>query len=332
MRGVLLAGLIVALAGCSNDDNPTAPVPYSGPSLLLAFASDRPPSQLFVSDIWFADLSTGEAPFAPPNANSTSDEAPMGLSGDGRTMAFNSSRILIGSLSGFMLMDVATGRLSLPFRTRQFQGPTNPSLSFDGRYLATNYQVGGDPFMQVVAVEDLADSTLLPLPTLNELGVTNFDPSINGDATLIAFATNGSLSLGAFDIVLYSVPRDSFIELPGLNTNQQELGPAISADGRYIAFTSGRAGGVGLIDVYLYDRQTSSLVDLPGFNTPLSEIQPCLSPDGRYLACATEAEGGGDVRLYDLVTKQLVAIPGVNHDRNVDQYPVLSSRPASMAR
>ena len=331
LRGALLAGLMLALAGCSSD-NPTAPTPPSGPPLLLAFASDRPPSQLFVNDIWFADLSTGEAPFAPPNVNSTSDEGPMGLSGDGRTMAFSSSRILLGSLSGFALMDVTTGELRLPVRTRQFNGPANPSLSYDGRYLATNYQVGGDPFMQVVAVEDLAADTLVSIPSLNELGVTNFDPSINGDATLIAFATNGSRSLGAFDVVLYSVPRDSFIELPGLNTGQNELGPAISADGRYIAFTSGRAGGAGLIDVYVYDRQTSSLVDLPGLNTEFSEVQPCISPDGRYVGCTTEAEGGADIRLYDLVAKQLVPIPGVNHSRNADQYPVLSSRPPTIAR
>ena len=323
--------MILALAGCSSD-NPTEPTPYSGPSLLLALASDRPPSQLFANDIWFADLSTGEPPFAPPNVNSISDEGPMGLSGDGRTMAFMSSRILLGSLSGFALMDVATGQLRLPFRTRQFNGPANPSLSYDGRYLATNYQVGADPFSQVIAVEDLAADTLLPLNSLNEFNATNFDPSLNGDATLIAFATNGSRSLGAFDIVLYSVPRDSFIELPGLNTNQQELGPAISADGRYIAFTSGRAGGAGLIDIYVYDRQTASLLDLPGFNTEFSEVQPCISPDGRYLACMTEAEGGGDVRLYDIVAKKLVPIPGVNSPRNMDQYPVLSSRPPTIAR
>jgi Tol biopolymer transport system component len=331
-RGVALAGLIVALAGCSNDDNPTEPTPYSGPPLLLAFASDRAPSQLFYNDIWFADLSTGEAPFAPLNVNSSSDEGPMGLSGDGRTLAFSSSRILLGSLSGFCLMDVATGQLTLPFRTRQFNGPQNPSLSYDGRYLATNYQIGGDPFMQVVAVEDLAADTLLTLASLNDLGFTNFDPSLNGDATLIAYATNGTHTIGAFDIVLYSVPRDSFIDLPGLNSNQQDLGPAISADGRYIAFTSGRAGGAGLIDVYVYDRQTSSLLDLPGLNTEFSEVQPCLSPDGRYLACTTESEGAGNVRLYDIIAKHVVAMPGVNHPRNVDQYPVLSSRPPSIAR
>jgi Tol biopolymer transport system component len=328
----VLIALGALLAGCSSD-NPTQPPPAaSGPPLLLAFASDRPPSVPFINDIWFADLQAGGAPFAPPNVNSTDNEGPMALSGDGSTLAFSSGRILLGSLTGFAIENVATGQLHLPIKTRQLTGPNNPSLSFDGRYLATNYQIGNDPFAQVIACEDLAADTLLPLPSINELGATNFDPSLNGDATLIAFATNGSRSLGAFDIVLYSVTDDAFIDLPGLNTNQQELGPCISADGRFIAFTSGRAGGAGSIDVYLYDRQTSSLVPLPGLNTEFSEVQPCLSPDGKYLACMTESEGGEDIVLYDLVAKKRVSLVGVNDKRFYEQYPSLSQRPASIAR
>jgi Tol biopolymer transport system component len=219
----------------------------------------------------------------------------------------------------------------LPVVTRTLQHPVNAALSFDGRYLATNYQVGGDPFIQVVAVEDLAGDTLLPIPSLNEPGVANFDPSLNGDATLIAFATNGTRSLGAFDIVLYSVPDDAFIDLPGLNTGQNDLGPSISANGRYITFQSGRGGGAGSIDVYLYDRQTSSLVPLPGLNTEFSDVQPFISPDGRYVACMTESEGGQDIILYDVVEKKRVPIPGVNDGRFYDQYPTLSQRPATIA-
>jgi len=128
------------------------------------------------------------------------------------------------------------------------------------------------------------------------------------------------------------VTDDAFIDLPGLNTNQQELGPCISADGRFIAFTSGRSGGAGSIDVYLYDRQSSSLVPLPGLNTEFSEVQPCLSPDGKYLACMTESEGGEDIVLYDLVAKKRVSLVGVNDKRFYEQYPSLSQRPASIAR
>jgi Tol biopolymer transport system component len=326
--------LLVALAGCSSDsDNTTAPPTGTGPPLLLAYVSDRPPSRTLVNDLYFADLQMGDGAFLVPNANSTSDEGPAGISGDGSTLCFITSRIFLGTLTQIGLQDVATGTLSLPARTRQLNGPSNPSLSYDGRYLATNYALSGDPFAQVIAVEDLDTATLLPLPNLNDPGATNFDPSLNGDATLLAFATNRVGGFGAFDIMLYSVPGDSMIPLPGLNTNQNELGAGISRDGRYIVFQSGRPGGVGLIDIYLYDRTTSSLVEMPGLNTPLSDVQPSISPDGRYVACMTEAEGGQNIRVYDVRDQRLVPLNGdVNHPVFYEQYPVLADRPATIAR
>jgi hypothetical protein len=279
---------------------------------------------------FFADLRDGGPAFLVPNANSAAGNAgPCALAGDGRTLCFQNTRIFTGTLAQIGLEDVETGALSLPVRTRLLTGPSNPALSFDGRYLATNYAVGFNYTDQAIACEDLVADTLLPLPTINNPDLTNFDPSINGDGTLIAFAQG----LGAYDILLYSVPGDSMIPLPGLNTNQQEVGAGISADGRYIVFSSGRPGGVGGIDVYVYDRNTSSLVPLPGFNTPFADIQPCISPDGRYIACQTEAEGGGDIRVYDVLEKKLVPLaPGVNDPIYAEQYPVLADRPPTIAR
>jgi Tol biopolymer transport system component len=329
-RPLLLPLVLAALAGCSND-KPTAPPPTAtGPPLLLAFVSERPPGRPGVAMTFFADLRDGGPPFLVPNANSASGNAgPCALSGDGRTLCFQNTRIFTGTLAQIGLEDVETGALSLPVRTRLLTGPANPSLSFDGRYLATNYAVGLNYTDQAIACEDLVADTLLPLPNINNPDLTNFDPSINGDGTLIAFAQG----LGAYDVMLYSVPGDSMIPLPGLNTSQQELGAGISADGRYIVFTSGRPGGVGGIDVYLYDRTTSSLVPLPGFNTPFADIQPCISPDGRYIACQTEAEGGGDIRVYDVQEKKLVPLAaGVNDPIYAEQYPVLANRPATIAR
>jgi hypothetical protein len=266
---------------------------------------------------FFADLRDGGPAFLVPNANSAAGNAgPCALSGDGRTLCFQNTRIFTGTLAQIGLEDVETGALSLPVRTRLLTGPSNPALSFDGRY-------------QAIACEDIVADTLLPVPAINDPNLTNFDPAINGDGTLIAFAQG----LGAYDIKLYSVPGDSMIPLPGLNTGQQELGAGISADGRYIVFTSGRLGGVGGIDVYLYDRNTSSLVPLPGLNTPFADIQPSISPDGRYIACQTEAEGGGDIRVYDVQQKKLVPLAaGVNDPIYAEQYPVLANRPPTIAR
>lgn len=323
-----LALLVIASAGCGKERLPTAPPAATGPPLLLVFVSSRPPSNPFVTDVYVADLARGDPPARPPNLDTPSNERMPALSADAHWLAFFTDRLLIGSLAQLLLYDVDAGRIHVPRAINTLESPFNPSLSSDGRFLASQYQVGG-PFDQYITIADVPADTLLPVPTVNEFGSTNFDPSISGDGTLVAFASNGSRSVGAFDILLYSVPADSFIPLPGLNTTNNELSASISGDGRYIAFQSGRPGGVGIIDVYVYDRRTASLLPLPGANTDLSDYQPSISPDGRYLVFVTDAEGAGDIRLYDIQAQRLVPLPGINDPYFLDQMPIVVSRPPS---
>jgi Tol biopolymer transport system component len=317
------AVLALLLAGCSKDKPPNAV--DSGPPLLMAFMTERPPSLPFTSDILFYDLSRNDPAWMPANVNTPSAEGPCALSGDGRKLAFFSNRQPIGSLAQMFVYDIASGELTVPVRMNQLFNSNNPSLSHDGRYLAAQYQVSG-PFDLYVAIEDLAADTLLPLPRLNEPNVTTFDPALSADGQLVAVASNGFASQGAFDIFLYSVPADSFLPLPGLNSPANELSASLSADGRYIAFQSGRTGGVGIIDVYLYDRQSQSLVPLPGANTALSDFQPFISPDGRYLAFATDSEGGRDVRVYDIQAQRVLSLPKLNDPYFYDYFPTLANR------
>jgi Tol biopolymer transport system component len=261
----------------------------------------------------------------PSNVNTTSLEGPCALSADGRRMAFYTNRLLIASTSTILLYDVATAQLRIPDEVRQLWYPQNPSLSGDGRFLAMQYQVSG-PFDQYVGMLDVEADTMLALPNLNEPNATNFDPSVNGDGTLIAFASNRFGGRGGWDIFLYSVPEDRIVPLPGLNTEKNELSASISRDGRYIAFQSGvRDQPDTLIDVYVYDRQTASLLPLPGANTPFSDVQPAISPDGRYLAFQTEYEDGGDIRVYDIREKRLLRLQGLNVPYYKDQFPALAS-------
>ena len=172
---------------------------------------------------------------------------------------------------------------------------------------------------------DLQADSLLPVPKLNDPNATNFDPALNGDGSLVAFASNRYGSVGDFDIYLYSVPGDSMIPLPGLNTRVRDLSPSLSADGRYIAFQSGAAFSDTLIDVQVYDRVTHSLLPLPGANTDLGDVQPAISPDGRYLAFATEKTGNWDIRVYDLKQQRLLRLDGLNDPHAKDSFPVLAS-------
>jgi Tol biopolymer transport system component len=314
---------LFGLSGCSAERIPLGPAGPDHAPLLMAFLSNRPPGPAFSTDIYFRDLRRDGIAYLAPNVNTADNEGPCALSADGRTMAFYTSRSLLGSGASLLLYDVARGEMRIPTRINQLPAAQNPALSGNGRFLAVQYRIGG-PLALYVGVEDMVGDSLLPVPTLNDPGSTNFDPSLNGDGSRIAFASDRFGGQGGFDIYLYSVPGDSLIPLPGLNSSAQDLGPSISGDGRFIAFQSDRDGGVGSIDVYVYDRVTQSLVSLPGANTDAGEVEPAISPDGRYLAFAAEFTGGRDVRVYDIRARRLLRLEGLNDPNYDEEFPALA--------
>ena len=314
-----IAPLALALAcGCSKDP-PTRPVTRGG--LLIAFASNRPPSQTYATDLYTYDVGTTGPVVIPPNVNTPNDEFVPALSGNGEWLAYNTNNTdLLGPPAQLLLAHLPDGQLKIPTTPLPFLNPWNPSLSWDGRYLVFQVQEGAYYQLDIVLVDAFAD-TLVPTPRLHSFGVADFGPSISGDGRLIAFTTNRR---GSFDVALYDVPGDSLIDLPGLNTPNSETGVSISRDGNRIAFHSNRPGGAGLFDVYVYDRTTASLLPLPGANTAMSESNPAISPDGRWLAFQTDAEGGGDIRLYDIALQRLFPLVGLNDPYFNDQTPALA--------
>ena len=317
--------ILLAIAGCSKEVLPTGP--DSGrdrPPLLMAFLSQRPPSQSVFTDIYLYDLSKGGPAVMPPNLNTFSNEGPAALSADGKLLAFYTERFPVGSTATLLLYDVRTGLTTIPRWTNTLVSVQNPSLSGDGRYLATHYAVSG-PGDIYVAVEDLQGDNLLPVPNLNVPGYFTFDPSMSPDGRSVLVCSNRPGTLGNFDIFMYSIEGDSLVPLPGLNSAYSELSATISADNRYIAFQSGRVGGAGLIDVLVYDRQTASLLPLPGANTALAEFVPSISPDGRYVAYATETEGSRDIRVYDIQAQRLLELPNLNDPYFYDYFPSLAN-------
>jgi hypothetical protein len=292
---------------------------------MVAFMTERPPSPAYSADIYFYDFRTGAPAYDPPNLNSTSLEGPCSLSSDGRLLAFYTNRQVVGSTAVLWLYDVATHELRAPSKINElFLAAPNPALSGNGRFLAAQYQIGS--FLdQWITVEDLPADTLLQVPNLNDPNATNWDPSLNGDGTLLTFTSNRVGGKGGWDIYLYSVPADTMIPLPGLNTNENEMASSISADGRYIAFQHGHGNADSLYNVRVYDRVTQSLLPLPGANTQLGEVQPALSPDGRYLAYMTDPNGGGDVRVYDIRQQRQLPVDGLNVPYYKDSFPALAN-------
>jgi Tol biopolymer transport system component len=321
IQGLIPAAAALALlGGCSTD--PTRP--GTNGQIMVAFASNRPPSPTYGSDIYLWELSTSGPAYPPPNVNTPSNEVTPALSGDGHWLAYNTNNTdLLAPGAQLVLAHLPEGTLKIPLTALRYLNPWNPSLSWDGRYLAVQVQEGSYFQLNVLLMDAVAD-TVVPTPRLHTFGYTDFGPALSGDGKLIAFCTNRS---GSYDIALYDVAGDSLIALPGLNSPYSDTGPSISRDGRLIAFHSNRPGGVGLFDVYVYDRASASLLPLPGANTAVSESNPALSPDGRWLAFQTDAEGGGDIRLYDIVLQQLFPLIGLNDSYYYDEAPTIAQHP-----
>ncbi len=312
---------LTLLGGCSTDP-PTRPA--TNGDVTIAFASNRPPSPTYGSDIYLWELSTSGPATMPPNVDTPSNEVSPALSADGRWLAYNTNNTdLLAPGAQLVLAHLPEGTIKIPLTPLRYLNPWNPSLSGDGRYLTFQVQEGSYFQLNVLLLDAVAD-TIVPTPRLHTFGYSDFGPTITRDGKLIAFCTNRN---GSYDIALFDVAGDSLIDLPGLNSPYSDIGPSISGDGRRIAFHSNRPGGVGLYDVYVYDRPSASLLPLPGANTVVSESNPALSPDGRWLAFQTDAEGGGDIRLYDIVLQQLLPLTGLNDPYYYDEAPAIAQHP-----
>lgn len=103
--------------------------------------------------------------------------------------------------------------------------------------------------------------------------------------------------------------------------------PSLSHDGRYCAFASELENQTGRIQ--LWDRVDKKLIELPGINdSPNAQQNPALSGDGRWLAFAAWDRPGGssrwDLFLYDISSRKMADLPGLNTPRFDERMPTLS--------
>jgi Tol biopolymer transport system component len=175
---------------------------------------------------------------------------------------------------------------------------------------------------------DMMEKKLITPAPLNTKANAQLHPTINGDGTLIAYAAwDKPGSSQRWDVMLYDLMGQKFLDAPGLNTPKyDERMPALSADGRWLAYVSNRKDGVGAADVWMYDRRESKVIAMPEINSPLVDITPSLSADGNLIAFASDrpgGKGGRDIYLYDRAKKSFLPLPDVNSIAN-EQTPNLS--------
>jgi len=173
------------------------------------------------------------------------------------------------------------------------------------------------------------DEGIRNLPDLNR-PPDDSDPCISPDGRYVVFHSNRS---GNYDIYMYDLTQQSYIDLSFLNTDDLERNPVINRYGRYIVFRSERPGGTGNSDIfiYMYDRQQYSYIDLPGLYSVDNEFDPSINLDGSRItfhSTRTGTVGGKDVYVYDVINKKMITttsgLSGVN-TVYADQSPSIST-------
>jgi dipeptidyl aminopeptidase/acylaminoacyl peptidase len=203
----------------------------------------------------------------------------------------------------------------------------HPSLSHDGSMAVLAGEVVG--VVNQIHFWDFSKKAMVPLPSLNVTTTAQMAPSYCSARGLIACeAWNRPGVAGRWDVLLYDVAGQRFVDTPGLNSARfDERKPLISPDGNWIAFTTNETSNESLTDIRLYDRQRDEVLALPEMNSTAMDTEPALSTNGRFLAFVSDraaGEGVRDVYLYDRQERQLLPLPGLN-SAGQEQSPSISA-------
>lgn len=279
------------------------------------------------------------------------------FSGDGRYVAFWSDAPNLVPDDGNALADVflyerQTGtieRISVDTAGQDADGASrNPSLSYNGRYVAFESQAGdlvagdGSSISDVFVRDRQQGTTVRVSVNLAGEGGNNhsYQPAISADGRFLVFHSQATNLVtddnnNAADVFFYSL-EDGSLERVSLNNAGQEGNGAsnfasISGDGRYIAFSSfanNLADGeiYNYLDVYVRDRWTATTergsVDATGYSPNGVSVNPALSADGRFVAFDSSAsnlvEGDTNGRIDVFLRDRMPPVElKINHSRGM---------------
>ncbi len=150
-------------------------------------------------------------------------------------------------------------------------------------------------------------SNISPLSNSLNSGYNDEQPALSGDGRWLAMVSNRN---GRREILVYDLREQTFVPLPGLNSNTAIAdSPSLSRTGRYIAYLSSIQGRP---DIFLYDRATKQTqLITQGYRSWLRN--PRISPDGRYIVFETARRGQWDIEIIDLgINIELDRLDGVS--------------------
>ncbi len=221
-----------------------------------------------------------------PGLNSIGDDRFPAADQSGNTIVFQSNRP--GSLGAWdiYVWQRDKGILELP-GLNTAQDEADPAISGDGRYLVFHSNRDGGLGSYDIYLYDITDQQLIAIQANSAQLERN--PHISRDGRYIAFRSERPDGVGGSDIYLYDRETEQRVELPGLNTEQNEYDPSVSENGLFITFHRDTAGSDnrGQKDVFVYSREEKRIVSTNQFqlvNTPYQEMASTISPDGDVIA------------------------------------------------
>ncbi|HEY0083632.1 MAG TPA: hypothetical protein VGB61_12640, partial [Pyrinomonadaceae bacterium] len=267
------------------------------------------------------------------------------ISGDGRRIAFESSADLMGAggRAGFhtFLVDLTEARAAFTY-VAATRAPS-PAMSRDGSRLAfasrenlTGENADGNSEIFLFTDERLQQIThTSPRDTAARAGEGNFQPSLSGDGTLLAFASNRNLT-GAnpdanLEIFLFDAATRTTTQLTDTPPTHDASDAKISADGTRVAFireihgTGGEASRPR--DLMLFERAANSTRVVAGDVAGLSfTYGRAISDDGRRVVYSAQtAARTTQVFLYDGRNEQIRQLTSLgSRAADVPLHPTIS--------
>lgn len=278
--------------------------------------------QAFVRDLMTGQttLVSKSSDAAPGNGHSRA----VAISGNGLFVAFRSdaTNLVANDLNGYsdiFVHDSVTAETTLVSKSstgaQAWAYSTNPSISYDGRYVAfesTAYNLVSGDYNNLadVFVHDRfnAMTRLVSKSGTGEAGdsSSNF-PSISGNGRYIAYSSYASnlLPTGyaySSHVFVYDqvTGETSIVSVSdsGVEGNDVSRDPSISGDGRYVAFLSyatnlAAAATDYSADMFVYDRLTGHTevlsLNADGMQADSDSYSPAISNNGAYVAFETWA-------------------------------------------
>jgi hypothetical protein len=286
------------LGAVLNSPNADA-LPVIAPSgLSLYFASDRP-GGLGDRDIWVSQRPTLSAAWGVPQnvgvLNTTANEAPGGISPDGREMFFNSTRP-----GGIGVADLYVSTRTDPNNDFGWSTPVNlgatvnstmgdqtPSYFVDpatgaGTLFFSSDRISGTPNVKDIFQSPRnADGTFNPPTLVNELNSAADDnkPEVSRDGLEIFFSSN-RIGRAIFVSTRASVSAswNPPVVVGNLSAGGTAAQPSLSPDGTVLYLASDRPGTAGSGDIYAAVRVSVNRTATADFDgdgrTDLSVFRP----------------------------------------------------------